>query len=75
VTAPGTRAGHPARLREQLSALLQEPDEHRPLDSLEVVVVHAYLNRHGIATEVPGEERPRTIEGWVTWAVRHSRDS
>jgi len=65
----------PARLRADLGALLQEQDPHRPLDSLEVVVVQSYLNRHGVGAAAPAEDRPRTIEGWVTWAVRHSRDS
>jgi hypothetical protein len=66
---------HPERLRAELADLLQEEDPHRPLDSLEAVVVHSYLHRHGVGAGAPAADRPRTIEGWVTWAVRHSRDS
>ncbi|GIF43476.1 hypothetical protein [Actinoplanes xinjiangensis] len=66
---------NPAALRAALGSLLQEPDPHRHLDSLEVVVIRAHLTEHGLPADGPAEDRPRTIEGWVTWAVRHSRAS
>ncbi|MBN3932621.1 hypothetical protein IQ279_23900 [Streptomyces verrucosisporus] len=66
----------PGSLREDLSRLLQEGDPHRPLDSLEVVVVRGFLTQRlpRLDTPAPGDV-PKTIEGWVTWAERHSAAS
>ncbi|GGW61386.1 hypothetical protein [Streptomyces xantholiticus] len=66
----------PGSLRDSLSRLLQEEDPHRPLDSLEVVVVRGFLTQRlsHLASPAQGDV-PKTIEGWVTWAERHSADS
>lgn len=79
-TTPQPGAAHPAdrpgELRARLSALLQESDSHRPLDSLESVVVRGFFAKRVPEGEVPGlSDAPTTIEGWVTWAVRHSSGS
>jgi aryl carrier-like protein len=62
-------------IRAELTSVLQETDPHRPLDSLETVVVLTRLRRHGLEPDMPPLERPGTIEGWVTWAVRRSSAS
>ncbi|MFJ1745736.1 hypothetical protein ACIOJD_05755 [Streptomyces sp. NPDC088116] len=66
-------SGH---LRTRLCGLLQEDDPDRPLDSLETVVVTAFLTKRAPDREIPTPpDAPRTIEGWVTWAARHSSGS
>jgi hypothetical protein len=65
----------PSRLRSDLATLLQESDPDRPLDSLETVVVQTYLTNHGLAAGGLTEDRPRTIEGWITWVAQRSLDS
>jgi hypothetical protein len=61
------------QLGETLSHLLQETDPHRPLDSLETVVVLTYLGDRGIALpNAAAQGHPKTIEGWVTWVADHS---
>ncbi|MFI8831114.1 hypothetical protein ACIGPN_08835 [Streptomyces afghaniensis] len=74
-TGPGTETE--SELRAGLTALLQESDPHRQLDSLENVVVRAYFTKRiPEAGVVPGPaDAPKTIEGWVTWAVRRSSGS
>jgi hypothetical protein len=71
-----TTAYDPVRLRGELADLLQETDPDRPLDSLETVVVLSFLRGRGLVPAgfrpEPGEDRPRTIEGWVAWAARRS---
>ena len=57
-------------LRARLCDLVQEDDPHRPLDSLESVVVRAYLTDQGFGA--PAESGPRTIEEWAAWAGRRS---
>lgn len=57
-------------LRTRLCNLVQEEDPHRPLDSLESVVVRAYLTDQGFGA--PAEFGPRTIEEWVAWAGQPS---
>ncbi|MFI5931971.1 hypothetical protein [Actinoplanes sp. NPDC051494] len=57
-------------LRARLSDLVQENDPHRPLDSLESVVVRAYLTDQGYGA--PAEGGPRNIEEWAAWADRRS---
>jgi len=57
-------------LRTHLSHLVQEEDPHRALDSLESVVVRAYLTSQGYGA--PAEGGPRTIEGWVAWVGQRS---
>lgn len=69
-----------ADLRGKLQQLLQETDPHRQLDSLESVVVLTYLANQlaapdGPAPDGPAQDRPKTIEGWVAWAAKHSFDS
>ena len=64
-----------ADLRGKLQQLLQETDSHRQLDSLESVVVLTYLANQIAAPDEPAQDRPKTIEGWVAWAARHSFDS
>lgn len=61
------------RVRGDLHRLLQERDPRRVLDSLETVVVLAYLKDCGLAVGAGTGEAPDTIEGWSAWAVRHSR--
>lgn len=55
-------------LIETLQSVLQETDLRRPLDSIEVVVISAYMVRWGLEYP-PGVPPPDTIEGWVEWAV------
>jgi len=64
----------PAALRTELAALLREHDPHRPLDSLESVVIGSYLTNRALAPALPAD-LPTTIEGWVTWVARHSVSS
>lgn len=63
-----------SELVETLQSVLRETDTNRRLDSIEVVVVSAYLVRWGLEYP-PGVPPPDTIEGWVEWAVRCSTDS
>jgi hypothetical protein len=59
------------KLLTELHAALQEIDPRRPLDSIEIVTIRAYMTRWGL--EHPqGMPFPSTIEGWVEWAVRFS---
>ncbi|HEY0636609.1 MAG TPA: hypothetical protein VGD67_03095 [Pseudonocardiaceae bacterium] len=77
-TAPPSPAGATPgerRLREELTALLQESDPHRPLDSLETVVVRTHLNQYGVVADPSAADRPTTIEGWVTWVAERSPGS
>lgn len=63
-------------LRTRLCGLLQEDDPDRPLDSLETVVVTAFLTKRLPDREFPTPpDAPKTVEGWVTWAVRRSSGS
>jgi hypothetical protein len=57
-----------------LQSVLQEANVNRRLDSIEIVVVRAYMTRLGL--EYPsGIALPDTIEGWVEWAVHFSTNS
>lgn len=57
---------------QQLRTMLQESDDTRKLDSIEIVAVRAFLARSGI-TGI--EEDPTTIGEWIQWAERHSDGS
>jgi hypothetical protein len=56
-----------AHLAEGMEYALQQTDHDRPLDSLDTVIVQAYLAGEGI--EIPLEARPNTncIRGWLDW--------
>jgi hypothetical protein len=62
-------------LRGELESLLQETDPHRPLDSLETVVVLSYLRNRQLMPAEVSDERPTTIEGWSAWVALHSHVS
>lgn len=73
---PSDVLSSPDGLRGHLTELLQEEDPHRPLDSLEAVVVRGFVTRRLPHLDPPApDETPRTIEGWVTWAVHRSAAS
>lgn len=57
-----------ADLAKGLEFELQETSHHRPLDSLDTVIVRCYLESQGI--EVPDDAQPdtNTIGGWLAWA-------
>lgn len=59
-------------LRHGIEHVLQESDETRELDSLEVMTVRAYLVGKGIRFDAADDELPTTIGGWLTWAARCS---
>ncbi|WP_157162879.1 alpha/beta fold hydrolase [Actinoalloteichus spitiensis] len=62
-----------AALRAALVDAVNESDPTRRLDSLETVVVLAYLrNTRLVSTPPEPPDRPDTIEGWVTWVARRS---
>ena len=63
----------PTELRALLAHSLQEENQQRPLDSIEIVTVQAVLTRWGL--QYPDDKPlPQTIEEWVHWAVRFSRN-
>lgn len=64
------------KFQEDLVQRLQERDLDRPLDSLEITVVQAYLVRLGVAVPTGSDLMEKnTIRRWVSWARRCSTDS
>ncbi|HKS46438.1 MAG TPA: hypothetical protein VJT49_15265 [Amycolatopsis sp.] len=64
------------QLYDELVGALDGVDQARELDSLQAVVVMSYLGDRGFDVDtVELNDRPRTIEGWVQWADRHSSAS
>jgi hypothetical protein len=70
-----TTVPEPLSLRSELHDLLRESNPRRTLDSLETVVVLAYLRNRQLAPAAFVGQRPTTIEGWLEWVARHSADS
>jgi hypothetical protein len=60
-------------LEKELELLLQETNHHRPLDSLDRVIVLSYLSAQGIDLAEGQGARTNTIQGWLEWADQFSR--
>jgi hypothetical protein len=55
----------------ELQRLLAEPDPERLLDSMECLVVLAFVERNGVAVgRAPLTDYPATINAWVEWLAR-----
>ncbi len=58
---------------KDLEFLLQETDHHRPLDSLDTIIVQSYLASKGIEVLDDSGPRTNTIGGWLEWANQFSK--
>jgi len=63
-----------AELEQDLKHVLQEVSLHRPLDSLDTIIVRSYLASKGIEVSENSLPRTNTIGGWLEWAEQFSLD-
>ena len=56
-----------------LGQALQESNQHRPLDSLETVIVKSCLMSLGVEADANFVAQPNTIAGWLEWVKQSSR--
>ncbi len=61
-------------LEEELCEVLQTTDQHRILDSLEIVVVRSKLAAHGIRIDRMEAAKNDTIGEWLAWLHKFSPD-
>jgi hypothetical protein len=62
-----------SELAHGLEFALQETNHERPLDSLDMCVVRAYMVARGIQIAADAWPDSNCIRGWLDWADRLSR--